>query len=107
MLIAIVIVSVLSIPAIVFNVLRKVFRREKIKEYFHIIAIGFDQVGGSILYAQEDWTVSSWTYHLHRKGNPHATKFMRFINALFMDDSHCEDSFYCEAQKMNFKPEWM
>jgi len=110
MLIAMLIVSVASVPAIVLNTIRKVYRREKLKEYFKTIAIGFDQAGGSILYGQEDWTVSSWTYYLVRRSggdNRAAYWFMRFINTLFRDESHCEDSFYDEAQKMKFKPEWM
>ena len=32
------------------------------------IAIGIDQVGGSILYGTEDWTVSSYTHILAQKG---------------------------------------
>lgn len=106
MLIAMALVSVLSVPVLIANTIRKLYRREKIKEYFHTVALGFDQAGGSILYGQEDWTVSSWTYNLHRKVNRNATWFMRFIDLLF-GAGHCEDSFYNEAQKMNFKPEWM
>ena len=110
MLIAMVSVAVLSVPALMLNTLRKLYRREKLKEYFHIVALGFDQAGGSILYGQEDWTVSSWTFYLWRKSegmNQSAYYFMRFINTLFLDQKHCEDSFYNEAQKQNFKPEWM
>lgn len=106
MLIAIILVATLSLPVLIGNTVRKLFRPEKIKEYFKTVAIGFDQAGGSILYGQEDWTVSSWTYHLSRRGNRSAYWFMRFIDLLF-GTGHCEDSFYNEAQKMTFKPEWM
>lgn len=97
MLIAIIIISVVSVPAIILNTIRKVFRRENIGEYFKTVAIGFDQAGGSILYGQEDWTVSSWTYHLHCKGNRHATLFMRFIDRIFGKD-HCKNSYEWENQ---------
>jgi len=97
MLIAIALVSALSIPAIVVNVLRKVFRSENIKEYFYVIAIGFDQAGGSIIYGQEDWTVSSWTYHLHKGGNKYATAFMKVIDGVF-GAGHCEESYKNEIK---------
>lgn len=110
MLIAMLIVFIASVPAIILNTIRKLSRRETIKEYFKTVALGFDQVGGSILYGQEDWTVSSWTFYLWRKSegmNYSACVFMNFINTLFMDDKHCENSFYGEAEKLKFVPEWM
>lgn len=106
MLIALIIMALITLPLIVINLIRKVYRRESISEYLLIIAIGFDQAGGSILYGQEDWTVSSWTYHLHRCGNRHATWFMWVIDALFGEE-HCEDSFFKEAIQLKFKPEWL
>lgn len=95
MVLAIVVVSLLSIPAIVANLLRKIYRREHIGQYFHTIAIGFDQAGGSILYGQEDWTVSSYTYILAMRGNRHAYWFMRFIDLLF-GNGHCKESYAWE-----------
>lgn len=106
MLIAMLIVSVASVPAIILNTIRKLLRRETIKEYFKTIAIGFDQAGGSILYGQEDWTVSSWTYYLYRTGNKDAERFMTFIDWMFGAD-HCAKSFYKEAEQLKFKAEWM
>lgn len=105
MLISIIVITIMTLPVIVLNVIRKVYRRESISKYMLTIAIGFDQAGGSILYEQEDWTVSSWTYYLSRRGNRSAYWFMRFIDLLF-GAGHCEESFYNEAQKQNFKPEW-
>lgn len=95
MIVALMIVGLLSVPAIVVNLLRKVYRSEHIGEYFHTIAVGFDQAGGSILYGQEDWTVSSWTYVLHTRGNKNATAFMRFIDLLF-GKNHCKESYEWE-----------
>lgn len=106
MLIAVIVVSIITAPLIAYKSFQKWRQDESLSDYFHVIALGFDQAGGSILYGQEDWTVSSWTYNLHRMGNRNATWFMRVIDFLFGVE-HCEDSFYNEAQKMNFKPEWM
>lgn len=107
MLLALIVMALVTFPLIVINLMRKLYRGENIQAYFHTIAIGFDQAGGSILYGQEDWTVSSWTYHLHRKGNGYATWFMEFINLLFRDKFHCENSFFKEASILKFKAEWM
>jgi len=106
MLIAIVIVSVAAVPVIALNTIRKSLRREKLKEYFKTIAIGFDQAGGSILYGQEDWTVSSWTYNLAMGGNLSAFEFMKFIDLLFGKD-HCKNSFFKEAGELKYRAGWM
>lgn len=106
MLISIAIVSIVSAPVILLNAVRKVYRRESIKDYFFTIAIGFDQAGGSILYGQEDWTVSSWTYYLYRNNDdPDAKRFMLFVDWFFGTD-HCKNSFIKEAEKQNFCVEW-
>lgn len=96
MLLALIVMVLVTLPLIVINLIRKVYRRENIQAYFHTIAIGFDQAGGSILYGQEDWTVSSWTYRLSAKGNGYAAWFMRFIDFFFGRD-HCKESFMHEA----------
>lgn len=97
MLIAIILVVVVSPIAIVFNTIRHLYRRENISDYFFTIAIGFDQAGGSILYKQEDWTVSSWTYNLCRRGNKNACVFMKVIDSIF-GKNHCQNSFEWENQ---------
>lgn len=104
MFIAILIISVASVPAIILNTTRKVYRRESISKYLFTVAIGFDQAGGSILYGQEDWTVSSWTYYLSTQNNKSAIQFMRFIDAIFGHE-HCKKSFEWESKKQNFKSE--
>ena len=73
------------------------------KKYFFAIAIGLDQLGGSILYCQPDWTVSSWTYYLSTyKKSKHARYFMYLIDFLFGKD-HCKRSFEWES-KYNIIP---
>ncbi|MFY9141558.1 hypothetical protein [Sulfuricurvum sp.] len=106
MLIAILIISIVSIPAIILNMIRKVYRRESISKYLLTIAIGFDQAGGSILYGQEDWTVSSWTYYLEQCGNKHAQYFRVIIDLIF-GKNHCKESYFAEAERLKFNAEWM
>lgn len=98
MLIALIVITIVTLPVIVLNVIRKAYRRESIQDYFFIIAIGFDQAGGSILYGQEDWTVSSWTYVLAYRENKEAQRFMKIINFIF-GENHCEKSYLWESIK--------
>lgn len=98
MLIALIVITIVTLPVIIGNTIRKVYRRESIHDYFFTIAIGFDQAGGSILYGQEDWTVSSWTYVLAYRGNKEAQRFMKIINFIF-GENHCEKSYLWESIK--------
>lgn len=98
MLIALIVITIVTLPVIVSNVIRKAYRRESLQDYFFIIAIGFDQAGGSILYGQEDWTVSSWTYVLAYRENKEAQRFMKIINFIF-GENHCEKSYLWESIK--------
>jgi len=59
-ILAITLIFTLAIPVIVINTIRKLYRLESLREYFKVVAFGFDQAGGAIIYAQEDWMVSSW-----------------------------------------------
>lgn len=106
MLLAIIVVSIITTPLIAYKTFQKWKRAESLSDYFHVIALGFDQAGGSILYGQEDWTVSSWTYHLTMCGDADAKGFMIFIDWIFGHD-HCKNSFFKEAKELNFKAEWM
>lgn len=99
MLIAITIIAITTIPIIIANVIRKAYqRRDSIRDYFFTIAVGFDQAGGSILYGQEDWTVSSWTYVLAYRENKEAQRFMKIIDFIF-GKNHCEKSYLWESIK--------
>ena len=66
--------------------------RKNLADYFYTIAIGLDQLGGSILYNEEDWTVSSWTYYLCQQDNKYACWFMKFIDFIF-GEKHCKRAF--------------
>jgi hypothetical protein len=98
MLIAMASVMMLAIPILILNVLRKIYRKENLSKYWLTVAIGFDQLGGSILYGEENWTVSSWTYLLSTNGNKYALRFMRFIDLLF-GQNHCLQSFLNESKQ--------
>ena len=93
MIIALVLVVVFS--PIVFLV--RVLASEDLAYYFYAIAVGLDQLGGSILYEQPDWTVSSWTYYLCSKGNKCACWFMKFIDFIFGKE-HCKKAFLDESK---------
>jgi len=95
MIVAIVLVGIFIIPVWVIQMFRLVYRNGDSVRLFETTAIGLDQLGGSILYLEPDWTISSRTYYLSTKGNKKATMFMLFINFFFGTD-HCEKSFYNE-----------
>ena len=94
MIIAFIIVVIFG--PIVF-VLNCILRKDK-KKYFFAVAIGLDQLGGSILYSRPDWTVSSWTYYLAEYRNRKPAKiFMKFIDSIF-GKNHCKNSFNWEKK---------
>lgn len=83
----------------------------KAKEYIYTIAIGIDQLGGSILYNKINWTVSGWTYVLARRAERGKEKdiyleFEGFINFLFRDPLHCKNAYKWEL-KVNAQSELM
>lgn len=84
---------VLILTPIVFSIqlIRKSFRKESLPEYFHVLAIGLDQLGGSIIYGYEDWCISSIAYYDASRGKN--IWFMKFINLLFQDPEHCKKSY--------------
>ncbi len=55
-------------------------------------AIGLDQLGGAILYGEPDWTISSRTHWLARRGNRWARMFERVID-MFFGPGHCARSY--------------
>ena len=91
---------VVTLTPIVFvlNILRKLYRKDNIKEYIETCAIGQDQAGGSILYEQENFTISSYTYHLcYHRNNKQACWFLKFIDLLF-GKGHCKRAFDWETK---------
>lgn len=94
------IVIVLAAPiALAVQIIRMVVMRESLAKLFFAVAIGLDQLGGSIIYLEPDWTVSSRTYFLRVSGNKYAAVFENVINNIF-GDKHCENSFNKEFVEM-------
>ena len=98
MLLALIIITIVTLPLIAVSVIRRLLGHGGLDDYFMVVAIGFDQLGGSILYGQEDWTVSSWTYVLAYRENKEAQRFMKIINFIF-GENHCEKSYLWESIK--------
>ena len=105
-IIAYVIVTVAA-PIVLFaNIIRKAILGQDPIEYIKVASIGLDQAGGSILYEQENFTVSSFTYFLcAKKNNPYACWFMKFIDLLFGKD-HCKNAYYWEIENDRKDVEW-
>lgn len=91
-IIAILLVVILS-P---FVILYRLVKDNLTTDYLFNIAVNIDQLGGTILYNEKDWTVSSWTYHLSLT-NRKAYYFMRVINFLFGKD-HCYKAWVWECK---------
>ena len=93
MLVAMVLVGLFALPVLIVGSL---FRKDK-KGYWKSVAIGFDQVGGSLLYGTEDWTISSWTYvecRVYKK----LCWFEKFIDFIF-GKGHCKRSYEKESRE--------
>jgi len=91
-------VALISLPLIgvVFILKLPFYSRKQLTAYIKIAAIGIDQLGGSVLYGEENFTISSYTYYLcNYKHNKAACVFMRFINFFFGKD-HCEAAYNWE-----------
>lgn len=93
MLAAMFLVSILAVPVVILG---SIFRKEK-KKYWETVAIGFDQVGGSLLYGTEDWTISSWTHYNCKFRKKHCW-FESLIDLIF-GKGHCKRSHENEKSK--------
>ena len=98
--IAICILLALFLPVLIWNTMTKIIRHEDLAEYYKNVAIGFDQAGGSILYNQEKFTISSWTWYMCGRGYKANCLFMHIINMLMGSETHCEDSFKNEMHEI-------
>jgi len=79
---------------------------EPLHVYFKTIAITLDQVGASIIYGVEDWTISSYTHLLAEYEDCYlARSFELFINmlAIVFEKDHCKTSY--ERERLELKKE--
>lgn len=84
--------------AFILQTLRFAILRKDVEQFFFNVAIGIDQVGGSIIYNEQDWTVSSCTGFHAARGNKYAQRFEKVINFLF-GKNHCYNAFLWESNK--------
>lgn len=99
MIVSVFLFGILFIPVLLWNTISRLLKRETIFDYYKNVAVGIDQAGGSVLYNQEKFTVSSWTYYLCSKGHKENCMFEKFIN-LFFGKTHCADSFKNEIHEI-------
>lgn len=93
-ILAYIIVTLTAAPLLVYRVFAtKSF--SEFSDYMFSIAIGLDQLGGSLLYGKPDWTVSSYTHFLAINGSRGAYRFRSFID-FFFGENHCRDSYLRE-----------
>jgi len=97
MFIAAIIMLFMGLPLLIGQTVRHLIMRKPLPDLWWSTAIGLDQLGGAILYGEPDWTVSSRTYWLARKGNRYAFYFEQFINFLF-GKNHCGNSYKTEIK---------
>lgn len=75
-----------------------------VNRYLWTVLIGLDQLGGSILYNEPDWTISSRTYH-YAHIDPSITDLDRYLARLFesfidllFGRGHCMNSYNHEYE---------
>lgn len=66
------------------------------------ILIALDQLGNAILGGYADETISARAWR-GRIGNP---QLVKFINWLFQDPRHCQDSYESEERAAQLPPEY-
>jgi len=84
--------------AFILQTSRFAILHKDVGQFFFNVAIGIDQVGGSIIYNEQDWTVSSCTGFHAARGNKYAQRFEQVINFLF-GKNHCYNAFLWESDK--------
>lgn len=81
-----ILLALIIIPiSFIYNIIVK---KDKAKYIFNI-AIGIDQLGGSVIYNQPDWTVSSWTYYKAEIQLSNIHKYFMRVIDLFFGKRHC------------------
>jgi len=112
LLIAGVLTSILAPICFVGNIIRKLALHligrstpfESLTNYFRVVALGFDKLGGAVIYAKEGWTVSSRTGYLSAKGYKYPAMFEKLINMFFGED-HCWNSYCWERDALKLDGE--
>jgi len=100
MIISIVSTILLFPLLLIFQAIRiKFIFKKDVTRLFMAVALSLDQLGGAIIYLDEDTTISFNTYkYAHIKNNRFALYFERFIDAIFYK-GHCKESYINEVEK--------
>jgi hypothetical protein len=94
LLIAIALILILGLPVFIY---RAISAKDK-SNYLYSVAYGIDQLGGSILYTQPSFTVSSYTHLLSVMGSTAARRFAALID-FFFGKEHCKDAYHNEVRR--------
>ena len=104
LLIAVAIILLIVFAPFVFLLRVALFFRG-VENYFHTVAVGIDQLGGSILYDEENHTISAYTHYLALQKYRAAIVFEKFINLLAWSNTHCKSAYDFEVSKNLFTAE--
>ena len=85
-------IAILGVPSFIISSYRK---RDSLTNYLYNVAIAIDELGGTLLYAQKDRTVSYMTGKYALEGRWAAIAFASFIDLLF-GKNHCVNEYYEE-----------
>lgn len=85
-----IILGVISITifGVMAFLIRLYMNRDTHRKYLYDVAIGIDELGGTLIYGTKDRTVSHMTGYFYLQGNILAVIFASFIDLLFGKD-HC------------------
>jgi len=95
-IVAYLLVTLLTPFVVLWGVYIRFINGSNVKDYLLDCAVGFDQAGGSVIYQQPNFTISSYTYFMCKNGK--YCWFMKFIDLLFGKE-HCKNSYIDEVKE--------
>ena len=87
--------------------MRELAEKKPLAPYCKVVAVGIDQMLGSVMYKTEDWTISSYTHWLASKGQMGAVIFENVIDffAYPFQRNHCESAYKMELEELGLNPD--
>ena len=81
--------------------------KKPLAPYCKVVAVGIDQMLGSVMYKTEDWTISAYTHWLASKGQTGAIIFEKIIDffAYPFQKNHCETAYKREFEELGMNPD--
>lgn len=83
---------IVTLFGIIAFLVRLYINRGTHKKYLYDVAIGIDELGGTLIYGTKDKTVSHMTGYFKLQGNILAIVLSAFIDFLF-GKNHCVDTY--------------